>query len=180
MNNDIMKASNFFPTRLIFKPLIYGLLTCIIILLIRQTLLTEEMRYTSNWTFFLFLLIPLILSFGAFIYFRQFSAALTTTGQLFQTSLMFGVGAGIAVGLFYYINVTVVDTDYLQKSLNASYKAWNDRGYSKEAIASQVELTDTFQNPIKWSLVLALFYFLLTAGLTFIVGGITYSQRKAF
>src|SRR3990170_2975413 len=106
-----MKTSNLPPGQLILRPFIYGLLTCIIALLIRQALLTEEMRYTSNWTSFLLLL---ILSLGAFVYFKQLNASLTSIRQLFESSLVFGVAAGITVGLFYYINVTILDTDYLQ------------------------------------------------------------------
>jgi len=165
-----MKTSNLSPRQLILTPFIYGLLTCIIALLIRQALLTEEMRYTSNWTS-IFLL--LVLSFGAFVYFKQLDASLTSARQLFKSSLAFGVAAGIAVGLFYYINVAIFDTDYLQKTLDVSYESWADKGYSKDAIANQAELTETFQHPLKWSLILALFYFILAAGLSFIIGCMT-------
>lgn len=171
-----MVTSNLSLRKLFLRSFIYGLLTCIIALLIRQSLLTDEIRYTSNWTFFLLLL---ILSFGAFVYFRKFSANFTSIGQLFQASIIFGIAVGIAFGLFYYINVTIVDTDYLQKALDTYYKTWADKGYSKEAIAAQVELTDTFQNPIRWSLVLTQFHFLLTTGLAFIAGCITHKSLLA-
>ena len=164
-----MKISNRPGRQLILKPFIYGLLTCIIALVIREAFLTEEIRYTSNWTAFLVLL---ILSSGAFVYFKRGHTPLTSIGQLFQSSLIFGIAAGIVIGLSYYITVTILDTDHLQKSLDAAYKSWAAKGYSKDAIAAQVELKDRFQDPLKWSLTLTLFYFLVTTGLSFIMGGL--------
>ena len=163
-----MATSNLPVMPQMLKPFIYGFLTCIIALLIREAFLTEEIRYTSNWTAYLVLL---VLCSGAFVYFKHDGASLTSISQLFQSSLIFGIAAGFAIGLFYYITVTILDTDYLQKSLDAAHKSWAARGYSKEAIGAQVELTDTFQHPLKWSLTLTLFYFLVTAGLSFIMGG---------
>jgi hypothetical protein len=116
-----MKTSNLPSGQSILRRFLYGLLTCIIALLIRQALLTEEMRYTSNWTSILLLL---ILSSGAFIYFKQPNTSLTSIRQLFESSLIFGVAAGIAVGVFYYISLTILDPDYLQKTLDAAYKSW--------------------------------------------------------
>ena len=169
-----MQVSRFAPPKFFFRPFVYGLSTCIVVLVIRHTVLSEDMRYVSNWTSNLFFL---FLAIGAFVYLKRFTAAPASTMEIFQASIMYGAGVGIAVGLFHYINVTILDTDYLQKVLNTSYRSWADNGYSKEAIAAQVELTDTFQNPAKWSLVLTLFYFLLSAGISFIIG-LTISKTK--
>ena len=93
--------------------------------------------------------------------------------QLIPGSLLFGMGAGIAIGLSYYLMITVFEPDYLQKALDASYKSWTARGYSEEAIASQWELTEAFRDPLRHSLAVASFYCLLTSGLSFIMGWMT-------
>ena len=156
--------------QLILRPFIYGLLTCMIALLIREAFLTPEMRYTSNWTAFLVLF---ILCLGAFAYFKQNKASLISTVQIFSGSLIFGLGTGIAIALSCYLTMTLLEPDYLQRAVNASHTSWAARGYSKVAIAAQWEITDAFQNPLKHSLTVALFYFLLTAGLSSIIGFLT-------
>lgn len=93
--------------------------------------------------------------------------------QLIPGSLLFGMGAGIAIGSSYYLMITVFEPDYLQKALDASYKSWTARGYSKEAIANQWELTEAFRDPLKHSLAVASFYCLLTSGLSFMMGSMT-------
>lgn len=96
--------------------------------------------------------------------------------QLLATSLAFGAAAGIVVGLFYYINASLFDPAYLHKTLDAGYKSWTEKGYSNEAIAHQVELTSTFQNPLKWSFTLTVFYFLVSTGLSLLVGYMTHEN----
>lgn len=160
-----------FPRRPIVYAFIYGSLTCIIALLIQQALLTDETRYTSNWTSFLVLA---LLSSGAYIYFgQQLNESYPKIRQLLPMSLAFGATAGMVIGLFYYINASLLDPAYLQKTLDSAYKSWTEKGYSNEAIAYQVELTSTFQNPLKWSLTLTVFYSIVTTGLSLIIGYLT-------
>lgn len=158
-----MKTSS----QLLIKPLVYGLVTCIIALLIREALLTEEIRYTSNWTSILFLL---ILSLGAFVNIKKLHNPSTGIRQLFAYSSLFAAAAGITVGFFYYVDVTMLDTTQLQTTLDNTHKSWAVRGYSTDAIAGQIEQTELFLNPLRWSLILTLFYFTATVGLSFVIG----------
>ncbi len=162
-----MSTANLRPGRLILKPFIYGSLISIIALLIKEATLTETIRYTSNWTAFLVLF---ILCWGAFAYFKLHNASLISIKQLFASSLIFGIGAGAVLGFSCYLTMTVFEPDYLERALDASYKSWAARGYSKDAVADQLELTDSFQNPLKNSAMVAVFYLLLTAALSFIIG----------
>lgn len=60
------------------------------------------------------------------------------------------IGIGVP-GFGYLINAKLINKSYVANEIEKSYAKWNKLGYTNYDIEKQVELTDTFTNPVMWS-----------------------------
>lgn len=91
-------------------------------------------------------------------------------GQLALTGIFFSLTVGLIGGLIHYIDATFIDTHYAQNALKSSQTKWTANTYSKEAIAGQIELTDTFQSSWKWAVTSGIFMVITSLFLFITVG----------
>ncbi len=60
----------------------------------------------------------------------------------------------VGIGIFclsMYFHARVIDQNYIEKEIETSYAKWDDLGYTSDEISEQVELTETFREPLYWS-----------------------------
>jgi len=98
----------------------------------------------------------------AFMYHYKANNQRVIFSQLVLLSLMMGFIIGGLSYLVYFIEATYIDPEFSQKTLEASKRHWIENNYSDEAIAGQVELSESFHNPAKWGFFSGLFILALT------------------
>jgi hypothetical protein len=154
--------------------ILFGLLVVIALLLTTRYTLTEDSKYTGNW-------LTTGLSFGIiasgilFCFNRLARAAKTEKlglKQMIIASIIFSITAGLAGGLYHYINAAFLDTGYAEKALEAAQAKWAAANYTHESITGQMELTNAFQNPAKWAVVSGLFMCTCAFLLSLVMGGL--------
>ena len=91
-------------------------------------------------------------------------------GQLILAGIFFSLTAGFIGGLIHYLNSTFIDPDYAKKALTASEAKWAANNYSEEAIAGQIELTDTFQSSWEWAFTSGIFMVIISLFLFLAIG----------
>lgn len=70
--------------------------------------------------------------------------------QLSHLLIIGAIGVGV-LGSSYFFNAKLINKSYVSSEIEKSYANWNKLGYSNLDIEKQVELTDTFTNPVLWS-----------------------------
>jgi hypothetical protein len=114
------------------------------------------------------------LTCGAIICFKRLinieNARIPALGKLTLTALSFSFTVAMIGAVVYYINARFLDTRYAENALKSSQVKWLAHHYSREAIAGQIELTDTFQDPAKWALSSGIFIMLISLVIFCVVG----------
>lgn len=105
----------------------------------------------------------------------QLNRAKASLGLLIFSGFKFILGAALVFGLAHFINASYLDPEWGQKALAQAQEDWAARGYSEEAISGQIEWSDTYQNPAKWSLVIFGFYCLTYGIIHFVLSIISFS-----
>ena len=108
-----------------------------------------------------FLLLLVIALLTAFMYHAYENNHQVIFSQLVLLTIMMGFIIGGLSYLSYYIEATYIDPEFSQKSLEVSRKHWIENNYSDEAIAGQIELSESFHNPAKWGFFSSLFLSLI-------------------
>ncbi len=114
------------------------------------------------WLSKCFLLLLAIALWTAFLYHFNSNQQKVIFSQLLLLTIMMGFVIGGLSYLSYFIEATYIDPEFSQKSLEISRKHWLENSYSNEAIAGQVELSESFHNPAKWGFFSGLFIMALT------------------
>lgn len=148
-------------------------------LLVLKFLKEDEIYTSNNW---LTLLSIALISTGFICLFKKVRAQHANNRpslrQLIKATLIFSITISICLGFGHYMNATYINPNWGQKSLDIAQERWAEKNYSEAAIASQIEWTDTFQNPIKWGLTLAVFFTLLLSLLGAVITLIIYVHYK--
>lgn len=109
----------------------------------------------------------LILTVGLLISFKAYSKQEQNGRKIFSHHILLSFFMGIVIGslgyLTYYIEATFIDPEFSERALIVSRQHWEANNYSNEAIANQVELTESFHNPAKWGFISGLFILALTS-----------------
>ncbi len=148
----------------------YGLGIGFILNLFVILFLKDEKIYTGDDLITLFSIGIIILGF-IFLFKTQSErnpTRIPSIRQFIGIIILYSIIISVCMGLGHYINATYIDPDWGQKSLEIAQQKWAEKNYSPDAIESQIEWTDTFQNPIKWSLILFVFFTILLS----FIGGI--------
>lgn len=164
---------------IIIHPLLFGLIFGLLINVLQPFILSGTKSYTgSNMVTLVFFS---LLSVAFVLLFRSYSKKVKGSlhfSQLILIAIIFSTALATILGLGHYINATFIDPEWGQKALAASQEKWAANNYSEEAIAGQVEWTDTFQNPLKWAIssgIMITFLSSLTGG---IIGFIYYVKSR--
>ncbi len=108
----------------------------------------------------------------------QSNRSRASLGLIMFSGFKFILGAALIFGLAHLINAGYLDPNWGQKALAAAQEDWAAKGYSEEAIAGQIEWSDTYQNPMKWSLVIFVFYCLTYGAIHFVLAIVSFQFWK--
>ena len=92
--------------------------------------------------------------------------------------ILTGVLASSIISAAYLLQATVIDPSYVKDQITHSQQRWEQLGYSAEQINDQIEMTDTFQNPVKWSGVLFGFNFSVFVIIGLVMMGMKFFRRE--
>ncbi|MBE7170050.1 MAG: DUF4199 family protein [Williamsia sp.] len=167
-----MNVQNLSNTQSIKTGIFYGLISTVAIWISSLCTLNSNTKYSSNslttaLTFGI-LICGIILSYKMLNRIAQLDRP--TIGQFALAGIFFSLTIGTIEGLIHYINATYIDTNWAQSSLQASQGKWTINDYTKEAIAGQTELTDTFQRPWKWAVTSGIFMSIISLFLVVTIG----------
>ncbi|MBN1181288.1 MAG: hypothetical protein JXB49_03305 [Bacteroidales bacterium] len=129
------------------KVIIYGL--TLGLALIIWTVINHSIRVNSPLAIVMTLIFFSIygLTITAFLRFEKINGF---RKQLSHLLIIGAIGIGV-LGSGYLINAKLINKSYVANEIEKSYSNWDRLGYTNYEIANQVELTDTFTNPVLWS-----------------------------
>lgn len=129
------------------KLIIYGL--TLGLALIIWTIINHSIRVNSP-----FAIAMILIYFGIYglviTAFLRFEKVNGLKKQISHLLIIGIIGVGI-LGSGYLINAKLINKSYVSSEIEKSYSNWNKLVYSNLDIEKQVELTDTFTNPVLWS-----------------------------
>lgn len=169
-----MKSSLAFKTAIF-----YGFPIGVLLNLLFHSLLSGDKAYQGddNVSLLLFAIVCLAYIIMFKNHFRKYTHNKPDLGHMALLILFFSFVVAACIGIGHFINATFVDPDWANKSLALLQERWTAANYSKEAIAGQIEWTDTFHNPWKWSMVLIIFFFILY-GISGLLIGIIFNLKN--
>ncbi len=141
----------------------YGLPIGISLNIIFHLLLTGDEAYLGNDNVSLLMFSLVCVTFIIMFknHFKKYTNKVPDLSHIALLILTFGFVVAACMGLGHFINATFIDPSWSENSLALMQERWTAANYSKEAIAGQIEWTDTFHNPWKWSLVITIFFSIL-------------------
>ena len=131
------------------------------------------------WLSKCFLILTVLALWVAFIHHSSINSQKVILSQLLLLTITMGFIIGGLSYLAYFIEATYVDPEFSQKSLEVSRRHWLENNYSDEAIAGQVELSESFHNPAKWGFFSGLFIMSLTLFIGIIMASLRYLFYKS-
>lgn len=160
----------------ILKAFFYGLPIGVLLNFLVHILLTGDKAYLGDDKVSLLLFSIVCLAFiTMFInHFRNKNTSKFEYSQVALLTIIFSFTVAASIGIGHFINATFIDPQWAEKSLELLQKKWTANNLSEVAIAGQIEWTDTFHNPWKWSVVLIIFFFILYSIPGFIIGSVLY------
>jgi len=150
-----MKINNIFSSALL-----YGLSLGLLFNLIFHLYLTGDKAYLGDdavsYATFCLLGITCLVMFRH--YTRKYTNNIPDLPHLMVLAYTLSLVIAICMGLGHFINASFIDPAWGENSLALLHPKWLAHNYSEADIAGQIEWTDTFQNPIKWAMVLVIFF----------------------
>lgn len=128
----------------------------------------------QSWLSKCFLILLAIGLWVAFVYHSQLNNQRVIFSQLVLLTIMMGFIIGGLSYLSYFIEATYIDPEFSQKSMEASKKHWIENNYTDQAIAGQVELSESFHNPTKWGFFSGQFIMALTLFIGIVMAALKY------
>ena len=159
--------------------IIAAIIYCVIVLSIRPFIPQDGKMWDNFLTSILFPGMLFLAHLFMYQYLRKNGSTFHyATSQLLLTGLVFSISVGLIAGVSHYIHASYLNPNWAQEALEVARQGWAESGYSEEAIAGQVELTDTFQNPVKWGAVSMAFIIVLSTVFSLLIVGYLKLQER--
>jgi len=160
--------------------ILYGIPTAILLIILFHSILTGDEVYLGNDRVN-FLLFSVVCAVYIVMFKNHFQKHTNNIPDLVHIAIIimtFTFTVALCLGISHVINVSFIDPNWADNSLALLQEKWVANNLSKEAIAGQIELTDTFHNPFKWGAVLTIFFSILYSIPGCIIGMLYYFRHS--